>query len=768
MSSRFRIGRRRGIAMLLVLGIVVFFTMLGFMGLQFASRDSGVAGSVLDIRSRDVATRSGISLALQSMASNPSNTATQLGAFVADSSAGSPKQWMNFANVPFTLQAADPGWFSIGDAMDESAVKVRVVSMDIGDATGAPSDGVRVTLECTAKGRNANPITVLASYRMMGMQVPVTKAASSTNDYALYLNGSLANSNMGTSVTGNVYISGNTSLNGSATFTVKGKLRVNGDFNTNAPITVDSNAVIGGNIYTNSSGPMTFQKSVVVKGAVTTMNGALSVAQNLEVQGGGAGGSWNNTGTLSVGGQLWFKTECREINAGVTVVGNAFYDGCLRHNVNAAHSYGNLYVGRSGGVADDYILSGSTTVVGNMGDWHVGGGWEKFRTDGNSLVVNGMALWKAPVHQINSGSIWVKGNAQFWSGVGGIAQANGIRVDGTTFIQSSDQHGKFNGGMSLGNNLTMKGNINSDFGENAGNSRWAFQTGAASKVWKYDGTPCISTGADPRVTNATTTNASGGGTGGCNTGTATPSDLFSAPTPVASTAYATPFTARDLDLSSSQTWNQVQTADYSKISGAVDLTSDSLTAAGSHTDNLTASDINKIYQRFKKSNGWAVVRIHSTSSIGSISTPGGKFSGKMLWIIEKSVNVNGNWPGSNTTSDLQVLWIRTGGTLGNFGSPADFSGYIRFDPSFSGQMSWGTSTFRGAIHFVGGGSSVTGNGCANLTIVNTQSVFDAISSAFPGLLADPSGTAGSGAASSTRTLAARQSALQFIPEGEYR
>lgn len=753
--------------MLLVLGIVVFFTMLGFMGLQFAARDSGVTGSVLDLRSRDVATRSAISLALQAMAANPTNAATQLGAFVADSSSGTPRQWMNLANVPFTLQSTDPGWLPVGEGPDESAVKVRVVSMDIGDASGPPSDGVRITLESTAKGRNADPITVLASYRMMGMHVPVSRATSSTNDYALYLNGSLANSNMGTSVTGNVYISGSTSLNGAATFTVNGKLRVSGDFNTNAPITVDSNSVIGGDLYTNATGPMTFRRSLVVKGGITTMNGALTVTDHLEVAGGHSAGTWNTTAPLSVGGQLWFKTACREINAATTVGGSAFFDGCLRHNVNAAHSYGNLYIGRGGGVVDDYVLSGSLTVVGNLGAWHTGGvawAFERFRAEGSTVTVNGNALWKAPVDQKNNpGAIWVKGKAQLWSGVFNISAIDGIRVDGTTFLQAPDQQGNFNGGMSLGDTLLMKGNVNGNFGQNAGSGRWAFQAGAARKVWRYDAAPCISSGDDPRVTGSTTSNASG-----CNTGTSAPAELFSAPTPVAATAYARPYTSNDLDLSTSKTWNQVQTADYSKVSGVIDLTTDSLLAAGSRTDNLSAADINKIYQRFKKSNGWAIVRVHSTSPIGALKDSVGSFSGKMLWIIEKTVNVNGKWPSSATTSDLQFLWVRTGGNLGNFGSPGDFAGYIRFDPSFSGQMSWGTATLRGAIHFVGGGASVTGNGSANLTIVNSQPVFDAISSAFPGLLADPSGGSSAAAVKSTRTLAARHSVLQFIPEGEYR
>jgi len=752
--------------MFLVLGIVIFFTMLGFMGLQLADRDSSATGSVLDIRSRDVATRSGVSLALAAMSRTPVTTATELQKFIADSSSGSPRQWMNFSTSPFAMQSSDPGWYVIGSGSDESAVKVRVVSMDIGDATGPPSDGVRITLECQAKGRNSDAITVLASYRLMGMQVPLLPVVSATNNFALYLNGSLANSNMGNTIVGDVYINGNTSLNGPATMNISGALRVNGDFTTNAPTTATGNSVIGGSLYTNGTGPMTFSKSLVVKGGINTMNANLTVGQNLDVQGTGTGGSWNNTSTLTVGGQFWYRSECRDIGGKLAIGGNAFLDGCLRLTGNVAHSFANVYVGRGGGAQDDYLTSGSATVSGVFGDWHTGAGATKFYTNSHTLTINGNMLVTSPAEQQNGGQIWVKGNAQFLSGIGLINAASGIRVDGTTYINASNQMGNFNGGMSLGNDLTMKGSVNDTFGGKFTGIAWAFQVAAPSKVWKYERSSCLSTIPDPRVTNSSKTNATA-----CNAvGTiATPAALFSAPTPVPPSAYgADSFSTHDLDLAATQTWNQPLSTDISKVTGIVDLISDSLVAAGANTDNLTASDFNKIYARFKKANGWMVVRVGASSSIGSISAPAGTFSGKALWIIEKTVNVGGNWPGSTATTDYQFLWVRGTGNLASFGSPANFSGYVRFDNAFNGQMQWGTVTMTGAIHFAGGGSSVTGNGSANLTINNSQAIFDAINSTFPGVLSDPTGGGGGASTTSTRTLAARQNKLQFVPIGEYR
>lgn len=750
--------------MFLVLGVVVFFTMLGFMGLQLASRDSGASGSVLDIRSRDVATRSGISLALGAMSTDEENTSTQLNAFIEDSAAGSPRQWFNFSTNPFTLQNSDPGWYVVGQGNDESAVKVKLVSLDIGDAAGAPSDGIRITLECQAKGRNAEAISVVASYRVMGMQVPLLPGSTPTNRFAIYLDGALANTNMGATVNGDVYISGSTHLNGPATFTITGTLRAAGDFSSDAPVSATSNSVIGGNLKTNGSAPMTFGKNLVIQGGIDQMNAGLTVAQNLDVQGVGPLGTWNTTGTLNVGGQFWYRSECRDIAAPVTVGGNAFFDGCLRLTGSVARSFSNVYVGRAGGAVNDYVTGGTATVSGSLGNWHAASAGTKFQTESVALTIDGQMIATPSVEQRNGGQLWVKGNAQFLAGIGEIQTASGIRVDGTTYLHATSQQGDFNGGMSLGNSLLMKGNINANFGQNGSPRRWAFQAGATSKSWRYDGTPCISSGTDPRVTNATTTNASG-----CNTGSSVPAALFGAPTPSQPSAYATDtFSTDDLDLDRTKSWNQPQNSDFTKVAGIIDLTYDSLTAAGCNTDNITVADFHKMYARWKRSDGWMVVRVGASSSIGSLSDPGGTFSGKALWIIEKSLNVNGKWPGSTTITDYQFLWVRGSGSLGAFGSQSDFAGYIRYEPKMSGQLNWGTVTLTGALHYLGDSSSVTGNGAKNLTINNSQAVFDAIGTAFPGALIDPSGSSGSTTAGSSRTLAARQSDIQFVPVGEYR
>jgi len=767
-------------AMFIVLVVVVIASMLGYMGLQLASSDSKIAGGILDARSRDAAARSGMELALAAMSDTLSrtNTATQLNLFIADSAQSilATHQWFNLSSRPFSLQVNEPDWYAIDSGSNQSAVKVRLLSIDLGTSTGAPGDGVKITLECLARGRSGDEITVASTFRALGLQVPVQSSSTPTNNFALYLNGALANSNMGNAITGNVYINGSTSLNGSATFNITGKLRVNGNFSSNAPVSATENSVIQGDIKVNSGAPMTFSKSLIVTGG-TDMNAGLSVGNNLEIQGSN-GGAWN-AGTLSVGGQLWIKTECKEIGGKVLVTGNAFFDGCMRLT-GSGNILSNTYVGRLGGNVNDYAKN-TTTINGVLGSWHTTawtnywgwwGGWgsnysSTFSTNGATLTVNGDALFKAPVEQNNSGKIVITGSSQFWDGIGSIAVSAGIDVTGTAYVKNTHGQGTFNNGYAtFANNLTMAGDIDDHFGD--WGQKWR-QTGA-SKVWKYEANAALGS-PDPRVTGSASNNASAWNNKGS---LSTPGELFTVPAPVLSTAYASDaYTSQDLDLSDLKTWNKPQTTDINSVTGINDLDAAALSAAGASSNNLTASDFQKIYNKYKRADGWAVVRIGSSSPIGSLNSPAGTFSGKILWIIEKGVNVNGNWPGSATSSDLQFVWVRNGGSLGNFGSPGNFVGYIRFEEAFVGQMSWGSGgtvddTLVGAIHFVGGGSSVTGNGCNKLVIKNSQAIFDAISQAFPGVLSDPSGASSSASAVTTNRLQARQGTLQFVPVGEYR
>ncbi|MEK7393176.1 MAG: hypothetical protein AAB214_11490, partial [Fibrobacterota bacterium] len=251
--------------MLVVLGVVVFFTMMGFMALQMATKDAQVSGSLLDIKSKESAAWGGLNYALGAMQANPANIATQLQKFIADSSVAvaSKRRWFSFANGAFSLVATDPGFTSIGGSGDRSAVKVRLISMDINGAIGSiDGSGVSITLESTGQGRSGQQLRVIATYRMLGIDVPqssVGATAAGGPSFAFYLNGAIASGNMGNDVNGSVFINGTSTFNTAAPITnhiqrIRGRLIVNGGLSINDSLIVDSNAVIKGTLAMQSYG----------------------------------------------------------------------------------------------------------------------------------------------------------------------------------------------------------------------------------------------------------------------------------------------------------------------------------------------------------------------------------------------------------------------------------------------------------------------------------------------------------------------------------
>lgn len=781
---------RRGVAMIVVLSMIVFFSMLGYMGIEMAGRDTQIAGTYLDITSRDVANRSALQLGLSRLNADAARTASQLQQFVADSSKAlaNTHRFLNLSQPTCSLQVEDPGFHDLGTEGDLSAVKVQVLSADLGSSVSgsASGDGIRLTLLVTGRGRNGDIASSISSFQIHGLDVPATSAGAPTLDNAIYVNGSLPNTNVGNQVTGNMYVAGSVLLNGPASIAVSGKLRVNGSFTSNAPVTAAENAVIGGDLYTNGSAPMTFQKNLVIKGGFQAMNANLVVAGNVEVQSTPAvAGSWNSTASLLVGGQYWQKAMCHEFGGRIRILGDAFFDNCLMVNTSGVvDTFSNLYIARNGGTSTSDLKAGTFLIRGNLGSWATGG---KFQNQsGAPTTITGNLLLKQPLDiggQINVPS----GAIQLWAGIADIRLNSSSALNGgtSTYIKATNQRGNFSGGVTLNGPLTTAGTLDAGFSNTTGNPRWSIAAGAASKTWLYEnGSAFASVAQDPRLANASSTNASGFR----STGTLpVPSDLFAAPVPVAATAYATnPFTAEDLDLDPAKSWNQVYTVDSTKLKAIwTDLTDAAIAAAGASGSNWTISDWNKIYNKYKRPDGWLIARFPSTCNMGNLNAPGGTFTGKAIWIVEKSINVNGNWPGTTSSSDIQMIYVRGAASLGAFGSPANFNGYIHFENPFTGQMMWGngsaTVTLTGALHLKGSPTNLTGNGGNTLKVVGSQSVMDELQAAVPGLLGAPSpGWTPPVAnptmpppivypvAASTKKIVVRQPVLRFQPRGFYR
>lgn len=311
---------KRGVAIFVVLAVIVVVTMLGFMGITMAKNDIVGAGDIIDARSRENAAYTGLSLAVARMEADTGNTRAELQKFLGDTVA--PRTWWvkldPSGTKPFELfpGATAPDFYATrGDSGTASAVQVRVVSMDVGNKTEVPSDGIKITLESVGRGRSGDVLRTLASYRILGLDIPREKFNKNLGvpTHALYLGGDMKNATSNFDATGSVYVSGNYTGN-SGEYTVHGKLKIGGnmDLPSNNPQTVDSNVWIGGYLNINSGNKLRYKRNLGVGNGLCLVNDNITVDSSFNLYGTCPLPSmnWNDGYYIRVNGrQLWIRDQ---------------------------------------------------------------------------------------------------------------------------------------------------------------------------------------------------------------------------------------------------------------------------------------------------------------------------------------------------------------------------------------------------------------------------------------------------------------------------
>lgn len=796
---------RRGVAMLMVLGVVVFFTMLGFMGLETAGKDSQVSGNLVDIKTKEEAAWGGLNLAIGAMQSNPAATVAQLQAFIADSSTSAKHQWFQFAGGSFGLVTGKPALYSLAAGSgDPSGVFVRLVALDIGGAMGSDTGaGITITLESTGQGRNGDQLTIISSYRILGIDVPLqtTTTLASLPTNALYLNGTLPALNTGIQTDGGMYTSGNFSGNINGALVIRNKLRVGGnvDLASGSGLTVDSNAYIGGFLNVNSGNPLTFRQNLGVGRGLFNINDSLHVDGNLNVYGTCLFSSWAPPSVsikpiLRVGGQLWIKDEYLNPASGIYVSGPAFFSNSFQTSASCASTlwcvdsfYTRLQVAGdininniSGNVSADFALFTGTqqVVIGTTGS-------------PNMTVVHDFNAVGGSVSFPGMGTLRVGGITQICSGVApygfnpawGSTSALALQTKGKLYMKAY-AGGQTNPGSKLDafDTVTVNGALPSGtFGS------WDALAIPAQKVFRNQ-------------------NAAATMPGGQNFNSSTayafpptippvaPKYLSQLGVPASDTAVDLASNPPDtLKLSGTgvvKDWNS-SVVNFSGVYSAV-------TPAIASTAALTGANLTSLYNYLKGqgklssgSTGYMLVRLDIP--IGFSSSATSRFSGKAMFIVDASVQVNYNWPASNGATDYQIIYVPSspppsscsvctgGGWLADIGTPGPFYGYLDIEKTLgmNVNMRWGTPTnWYGAISFGFKPNTVQGNGGAAGSGLNillkdpaTQAMFNDLSSQL-GILRAAGGTVSAGGTTTTssRTLVLRgpASSVQFVRLGEYR
>lgn len=798
-------NHRRGVAMFFVLAVIVVVTMLGFLGLSMADKDSAGAGANINARTQENAAYSGLSLALDRMSQDGALTAAQLQAFINDSSAaGAVHQWFDFEQLPFRLvTTVDPYPIAVGGTTNAS-VKVRILSMDIGSSSGAPTDGIKITLESSGAGRSGDPLTTVATYRLLGIDVGMSihVPTNSTPANAFNLRGSVNASNVGQEINGSVYVGGDFMVNSTGPWAVHGRFRVAGDVNLGGTVTVDSNAYVGGllNVY-GSSTVLRFKKNLVVGNGFGTnmLQGLMTVDSNLTIYdtlGTSVIGRADGSGRLYVGGQLNIPNSTLHApGGGVWVGGNAWVRNTDCSNGSSRlEVVGNLEI-TSASAAVPHSKICSLDVQGDMAVRNATGTLQFKNNYGHTVRSN--FYHRGAISLVDAGTVRVTGTAAIDSGITSFGssvrshRATNLWVQNTAGQTTFDRRWRVDGDIIMKGKLVLYGT--GKFGQNG---QWTRTTNGGNFVFTRSATPWISEVWWP-VHKFDTVNFAGSWdsliTNNLLVSNFSTQIGRTTDTSLAFSSAVGPFVAPKTLSTIGYTQNDTLVKPADNERDSIRFTADQSPAIFSkqlvYKDSLCAvvlgsncptqpsgATFNRIHAWADTTghtyNGYLVLVVNGTGTVPSqMKDDTTKFKGKMLFIWDHNSNlsVNGKWPASADSNAIQVVYFKQGAP-GNFGSQGDIYGYIHLENGSMSTSEWSTggSTIHGAL-YIGGTGGYTGNtGKLNLDL--DPRVFNDLNTNLPNLLkfGGAKGSASAPVIRSTRTLVFRQSGVQFVPLGEYR
>lgn len=733
---------RRGVAMFVVLTVIVVITMLGFMGLSLARHDVLGSGDLIDARSMENAAYAGQNLAVARLEVDPTHAALELAKFIADSTAASPRQWLNFtpaSGKSFELVSTKPAKYSIkGATGTNSSVQVRIISMDVGNAGGVPTDGMKLTLQAVGTGRSGEEVSTIASYRILGLDVQRIAVITSTGrpTHALYLGGNLDNANGNLKTDGSVYISGNYNGN-NGYMTIKGKLKIGGnmDLPSGNPQTIDSNTWIGGYLNVNSGNRLHYKRNLGVGGGLCKMNDSLVVDSSLNIYGTCPTGlDWQSEKKIRVNGRQFFLRD--------QVLGTQFIN-----------TYWAAWLGK--------WVSDTTITALRKGPLHI--------KKGTAFLWTGLHSWDADPAAYPSDSIKFLQLGRTDPDCGGIKSyaGRGIWVD-SAYIRSVCNLSMRTSGQSLRAIGSARIGRMTAGTINISGKGWAPGTSylpsapapVASGGWTYAPSPdnivlpkapqgLIQLGMDSLDTMATI-------------------------------AQNPPNT---ISLSAALV-GKIQKLSTYKVKAGVTAANMAETGTGRYINKMldTAGVYGDLF------GGYLVLLIDEATAIRYANSTD-LIKGKIMFIIDNSVTCGFAWPASLNSSAIQILYVPKAQTVhgttftgnGGFASGeigihyGNFYGFIYSEKLLNLKAKFDTE-LRGAIMLTVAGSSIefqtaadaTTNG-GELEIILDQLVFNDINT-YLGVIKDPAGKASEPTivVSLKDGLVARQSRLQCVPLGVYR
>jgi len=746
-------AKRRGMTtMMVMLGVIVLVTIGGLGIMAITNGETLMAGSFLDMRTKENAARSGLRDAIARMRERPTNTVRQLQVFLDDSVTTTPHAWFVPVGDSFRLENSRPDYHALGD--DGSGFRVRLLGIDPGGAFGS-DEGIKLALESNGEGRNGDKQRVVGTYRMRGLVVAsIVVAPAEVDSYALYINGSMGNSTIATNIKGNVYVGGNNHLNASVSITVDGNLRTQGNYKTSAPVTVTGRAYVGGYIENAAGGTMTINGNVGVGNGFGNVNAPIVVGGALNIYGTQLQG-WNAKADLAVGGQFLMRDRRFQPGGKVAIGGNAYLPFGLDLPAKGIHTVGgNMEI--NGAVASG--LGGDSVIVS-----------KNFAARGGNCPA-----FSAPTRiggegyfQMGAGfgsGIRIQRNARFDNGISTCSGSPCVKIDSATWLSNGAGQPGLSGYVQLGTTLAMNGTIGSNFGRtNGGYSRWQFLSTASPRTWSYQN-PTDVTSYLPMIGNSATNNSGATPTGPWRQG----AETFPVVSPWIPWLGMTQLGFSVKDTLVTLIDNRPDTVLFGGSLATDMLDFSAVKGAAGVTTAMDGAALNKLFAWYSTNNrlhnGYMIVRMNEGVSM---SLDNVKFTGKCLLVWDANLITNMGWPASASSDAIQVLVVRNGDLGNNFGSPGPFYGYIHYMNQWSGNHKWPTgSKMYGALYLAGASSSVIGNG-SELELIRDQDVINDIQEKL-GILHPPGATGGASGSSNSKQLTLRETWVQFDRISELR
>ncbi len=159
--------------------------------------------------------------------------------------------------------------------------------------------------------------------------------------------------------------------------------------------------------------------------------------------------------------------------------------------------------------------------------------------------------------------------------------------------------------------------------------------------------------------------------------------------------------------------------------------------------NVTGAHVQGLYNAALASgelwNGFLVVRV---DGFMNMQYSADVVDANVMWIVEKTINCNGNWyengAGSNT-----MVYVDSGGVVNQFGSSGFFRGYVHVAGTGSCSYNWGVGNdMVGSIHHVDSASGFQHNSGSRLYLTYDDSVISEFIDM--GIVTAPGGGGGSG------------------------